>query len=594
MTLERDRVSAPGQCGEGSRGGWRARSALIVVGIIAFATLVAASCGPARGRDPEVLVIEETEQTASFIRNFNPLLEAGDVRYPARRAMYEPLLIFEPLRGDYVPRLAERYTWLDGGHRLRFDLRRGVRWSDGAPFSARDVVFTFGLLKKFPALDTRGVHAFVAEVRAVDDYTVEFALSRVYVPGLFYIGQQPLVPQHVWQSIADPVSFANPNPVGSGPFTEVQSFETQAYQIGRNPNYWQPGKPAVKAIRFMALPSNDQATLAILRSEVDWAGSFLPAVERIYVERDREHHHYWFPPIDGTVMLYANTTRAPLDDVRVRKALSMAIDRALLVKIAMHDYTRPSDATALSDAYTRYRSAEAVARGTWVQHDRAGAEALLDEAGLRRGPDGVRRMPDGKPLSLAIGVAVGWSDWVRAAQVISRGLREVGIDASVETSDYNAWYERLQQGTFQLSLGWTEVNPSPYGLYRHMMSAETKRPVGEMAAENWHRFASPAADALLTELEVTTDSAREHALCDQLQMIFVDNAPAIPLFPGPLWGEFSTRHFVGFPDAEHPYAPVSPHALPQAMLVLTELRPAPRATATTPVRSADRTAEGAR
>src|SRR5262245_14132095 len=132
MTLERDRVSAPGQCGDGSRVGWRALGASILVGIAVLAT---ASCAPARGRDPEVLVIEETEQTASFIRNFNPLLEAGDVRYPARRAMYEPLLIFEPLRGDYVPRLAERYTWLDGGHRLRFDLRRNVRWSDGAPFS---------------------------------------------------------------------------------------------------------------------------------------------------------------------------------------------------------------------------------------------------------------------------------------------------------------------------------------------------------------------------------------------------------------------------------------------------------------------------
>lgn len=545
--------------------------AIVVVVALACA---AASCGPRRaGVEAGALVIEERQQTASFTRNFNPFVEAGDVRWPARRSMYEPLLVFNPMTGEYVNWLAERYTWLDDGKRLRFDLRRNVRWSDGAPFTATDVVFTFELAKKFPALDARGLWSFVAAVTAVDDHTVEFALQRVYVPGLFYIGQQALVPKHRWQSIADPVAYANPDPVGTGPFTEVVSFETQSYQIGRNPYYWQPGKPAVPAIRFLALPSNDQSLVAILRGEIDWAGSFMPAVQRIYVDRAPEHNHFWFPSVDGTVMLYANTTKAPLDDARVRKALSMAIDRSLLVKVAMYDYTRPSDATGLSDAYTKFRSDAALARGTWTAHDPEAAGRLLDEAGLRPGPDGIRRMADGRPLTLGIGVPAGWSDWVRAAQVAARGMRAIGIDASVETSDFNAWFERLQQGTFELSLGWTEVNPTPYGVYRHLMSSETKRPVGEAAAENWHRFALPEADALLARIETTTDPAEEMALTEQAQLLFVDHAPAIPLFPGPLWGEYSTRRFVGFPDADNPYAPLSPHAQPQPLLVLTELKP---------------------
>jgi peptide/nickel transport system substrate-binding protein len=239
----------------------------------------------------------------------------------------------------------------------------------------------------------------------------------------------------------------------------------------------------------------------------------------------------------------------------------------------MYDYTRPSDATGLSDAYARFRSDAAVARGTWTAHDPEAAARLLDEAGLRRGPDGMRRLPDGRPLTLGIGVPAGWSDWVRAAQVAARGMRAIGVDASVETSDFNAWFERLQQGTFELSLGWTEVNPTPYGVYRHLMSGESKRPVGEAAAENWHRFALPEADALLARIETTTDPAEEHALTEQAQMLFVDHAPAIPLFPGPLWGEYSTRRFVGFPDADNPYAPLSPHWQPQPLLVLTELKP---------------------
>jgi peptide/nickel transport system substrate-binding protein len=155
----------------------------------------------------------------------------------------------------------------------------------------------------------------------------------VFIPGFYYIAQQALVPEHIWKDVRDPVSWANPDPVATGPFTEVTSFETQSYQVARNPHYWQlPDRPRVEAIRFLAFPGNEQAAFALVSGELDWAGSFVPAIDRIFAAEDREHHHYWFPPIDGGVLLYANTTRAPYDDVRVRKALSMAIDRELATR----------------------------------------------------------------------------------------------------------------------------------------------------------------------------------------------------------------------------------------------------------------------
>jgi peptide/nickel transport system substrate-binding protein len=413
------------------------------------------------------------------------------------------------------------------------------------------VVFTFQLLRKHEALDMRGVWGFLADVRAPDDHTVEMTFSHVFVPGFFYLAQQAIVAEHVWKDVADPVSWSNPDPIATGPFTEVTTFETQVYQVDRNPYYWQP--LGVEGLRFLASPSNDSSNFALIHGEVDWAGSFVPAIDRIFVGRDREHHHYWFPPIDGGVLLYANTRRAPYDDARVRKALSLAIDRELIVKVAMYGYVAPAYAYE------------------WEAFDPARAEALLDEAGLVRGSDGWRRQPDGSRWRVAIQVPGGFSDWVRATQVMARGLRDIGVDASMKTFDFNAWYEKVQGGDFGLSLGWAEPYPSAYGFHRAMMSSETAKPPGELAPENWQRFSLPRADELLRALEVTTDPAEETRLEGELHDLFEANAPAIPLFPGPLWGEYNSTRFTGFPDADDPYAPLSPNLSPQALLVLTRL-----------------------
>src|SRR5262245_2812297 len=166
---------------------------------------------------------------------------------------------------------------------------------------------------------------------------------------------------------------------------------------------------------MVAYPSNDQANLALVEGEVDWAGNFVPAVERTFVARDREHNGYWFPSFGCVVFLYANTKRPPFDDERVRHALSLAIDRRRLVDVALYGYVRPADGAGLSDAYAAWRPPKPI-YDEWVQLDPAVANRLLDEAGHRRGADGVRRSADGRRLAFELEVPNGWSDWVRAAQ----------------------------------------------------------------------------------------------------------------------------------------------------------------------------------
>ncbi|WP_437665045.1 ABC transporter substrate-binding protein [Sorangium sp. So ce1182] len=534
------------------------------------------AAAPAPAPQPQAkgaaLVTVAREQQATWVRNFNPLLPEGNSRFPTVAGVYEPLLVYNTMRNEYTPWLATRYSWSDGNRKLTFTTRSGVKWSDGHPFSARDVSFTFALLKKHPALDLAGIWKFLGSVTAESEDVVEFTLRRPYVPGLSYIGHQPIVPEHKWKDVADPVTYANESPVATGPFTEVKTFQNQVYELGKNPHYWQEGKPAVDGLRFPAYPGNDQVSMALVNGEIDWAGAFVPDIEQVFVAKDPAHHHYWFPLVGGTATLYPNSTRKPFDDVRVRKAISMAIDRDQIVKIAADNYTHGADATGLDDSYERFRSEKAVAAGDWVKLDVQRANQILDEAGYPRGADGVRTR-NGKALRFEINVVSGWSDWVRAVQIITQNLQGVGIEATMRTYDFSAFHEALQKGMFDMSMGWTTVEPTPYNFYRDLMSAALVKPVGEMSARNWHRFGAREADTLFHAFEAATDPAEQKRILEALQMIFVQTAPVIPLFKNPSWGEYSTKRFTGFPTMENPYAKLTPNNPPEYLLVLTELRP---------------------
>ncbi len=548
------------------------RSCVWLLGLV---LLAAAGCSRPRPPASAGVLVVSQEMQSSWVRNFNPLTTATSARWPTLAGIYEPLYVFNSVRTEYVPWLATSHEWREGRRVLRMTTRDSVRWSDGRAFSARDVAFTFDLIRRHRALDRRGVWGFLSGVRAVDARTVEFSFSRVFVPGLDEIAAQQIVPEHIWRDVQDPVTFANENPVATGPFTDVRVFRNQVYEIGRNPDYWQPGRPYLDAIRFPAYSSNDRANMALVFDEVDWAGNFIPAVDRVFVERDREHHRYWFPLTGSTIFLYANTTRPPFDDARVRKALSMAIDRELLVEVALYRYSRPADATALSDGYASWRDSSIAADGDWVRFDPAGAERLLDEAGLTRNAEGVRCLPDGRPIRYEILCVSGWSDWVRASQVIARGLTAIGVPTSVRTNDFSAWFQRVQEGQFDLSLGWSFEGPTPYLFYRWLMSSATVRPVGESAPGNYHRYGSAAADSVLNAFELETDPEAQRRLGDDMQRTFVREAPAIPLYPNPSWAEYNTRRIQGFPSAEDPYADPSPNKFDrgECLLVLTSLRP---------------------
>lgn len=515
--------------------------------------------------DGSQLLTIPREDMGTFNRNFNPF--SPNVAPMTQQAIYESMLIYNPADGSTTPWLSEEWTASPDGTGLTFTLRDGVQWSDGQPLVADDVVYTFDLQKKI-----MGGFDYVSSVEAVDDKTVQFSFDRPYSPALYEIGQQIIIPKHVWEKVSDPAKDTNATPIGTGPYTEVSNFQSQSFDLLKNPHYWQPDKQKIAGVRMLAFAGNDGANLAAANGEVDWAPQFIPDIDKAFVAKDPEHNHYWFPPTGSLVSWQLNTTKAPFDDVEVRKALSMAIDRDQITKVAMNGYTHPTDCTGLSGGYDTWRDDSVVETCTWTVQDVDAANAKLDELGFTKGADGKRTKPDGSPFTFDISVGSASSDWLSVANIISQDLAKIGVTANVNSPDWASVVASYEDGTFDSGIVWSNNAPTPYQFYRGVMSTETVKPVGEKAFENYHRFGDPAADALLAEFAATGDEAAQHDVVNKLQAEFDAQAPVVPLFPGPEWGAYTDVRFTGWPGEDNPYATLSTRA-PTTVLVLTTLQP---------------------
>lgn len=528
--------------------------------------------------EPTVLTATVGPRQGTWARSFNPFRSDAESRWPTWAGIYEPLMISNRATGTFQPWLATSHAWSADNLSLTFTTRAGVTWSDGVPFTAKDVAFTFDLLRRFPALDHDGVWQFLASVAAPDARTAVFRLKRPYTPGLLFIGEQAIVPEHKWKAVAQPAAFDDPSPVGTGPFVEVRRFEPTVYELGRNKTYWQAGKPAVDVLRVPLYRSNEEIMRALAADQVDWASLFFPDIEKEWVAKDPTRHQYWYPDTGPTVLLYLNTRQKPFDDRNVRKAFSMALDRPRITGEAMNGYAPAADATGLAESQKRWKD-PALAQEGWTKHDLAAANRLLDAASLARDADGTRAGPSG-PMRYTLQVVQGWTDWMAAAEIIRKDLAEIGVAVTVRAVDYNAWDDALRRGRFELSLGFGSRGPTPYEFYRGQMDGALVRPVGERAEGNFHRFSDPAAEQLLRRLEATSNAAETSRLMTELQKQFVEKAPSVPVFIGPQWGVYNTTRVTGFPSRFRPYANAVPTGSPRgafpapdSLPVLLEIKP---------------------
>lgn len=553
----------------------RARRGAAFFSLLLVLVMVLSACGgtssPSTGNKQGGTLTVVASVSGNYTRNFD-IFAPGSVLVGAQGFIYETLLYFNRQTGQISPWLASSYSVSSDAKTITFNIRQGVNWSDGKPLTSADVAFTLNYFHQYPAIDTSGLWNSIQSVAAPNNQTVTVTLKQPSTSLLWYLGGQTyIIPQHLWQSVNNPATYTNPNPVGTGPFV-LKSFTPQLYVFARNPHYWQPGKPYIDEIHFPALNSNTSADLVLSQGSLDWVGVFTPNIQQTYVNRDPAHNHYWFPA-NGLIVLYLNLAKAPFNQLPVRQAINLAIDRQQLYKTGEYGYEPPASPTGLVLPNFKDYLAPDYANSAFSV-DTAKAISLLQSAGFTRGSDGIFTDKSGKRLSFNVNVPAGWTDWDTDVQIITTNLKAIGIDARVNAISFNDYFNGLQMGTFDMALSWTAYGPTPYFTFNGLLNSNQSAPVGKAAPQNWERWSNPQTDQLLSQYESTTDQATQKQIVAQLENTMVQQLPALPMLYSATWYEYSTARFVGWPDASNPYANPAPFTAPDnEQVVLTIHKP---------------------
>ena len=483
---------------------------------------------------------------------------------------YETLDFINSLQnGKVTPWLATNYAWSNGDRTLTFTIRSGVKWSDGVPFSAKDVAYTFNLLKKYPALDINAVWSVLSNVHQVGANKVVFDFKAPAVPYFYYVADQvPIVPQHIWSKIANPVTDPISNPIGTGGYL-MNKCTPQNIQWTANPHYWQKGKAQVHTVNMPAFLTNNTCNEYLATGQSQWGAQFIPNIKSYYVAK-KQGNSYWFPPV-ANVSLFPNLKSAPLNNLAVRQAISYAIDRPRVSKIGEYGYEPPASQVGIVAPTFKSWVNPAATRAVGASYNPTKAKALLKAAGYKL-VNGVFQK-NGKKLSLTIITNGGYSDWIASMQVVASELSQIGIATTVNPIASTNFYSDVYAGKFQLAYNVESGGPSPFYELRQWLYSKNSAPIGQPAASNWERYSSPATDALLNAYATTTSPARQHAIVNQLQMIMVKQVPVIPVLEEVDWYEYNPKEFSGFPTASNPYAQPAQYNIPDWGYILDNLKP---------------------
>lgn len=426
------------------------------------------------------------------------------------------------LKSDYTfaPELATEWSASPNGKVYTFKLRSDVKWHDGKPFTSADVKFTYDeILFKIHGIGTT-VKPVVEKVETPDSQTVVFTLNKPFeVFPTFVAWQGYILPKHVYEGTSVLENPANQKPIGTGPFKFVSWTRGNQIVMERNSDYFKQDQPFLDRIVIRLIPDAGARVIALESGEIDYLCYFdLPAsaIEKLRknpaVSVVSKGHEAWA----SIVQLMPNFDKEPFKDLRVRRALSHAIDKKFIIEKAAFGLTKLATGPLSADIAWAYNPSV-----TQYAYDPAAATKLLDEAGLKPGANGIR-------FTTNIQTNRTNDVFVRDAQIISEQLRAVGIDAQVRALDFPAIAESVYiKRDFDLFLQSFTTGPDPFLGIQYQYISTNIRPV---SITNAIGYRNPKVDELFVKAGEAPSRAERAELYKQIQAILAEDAAMVWIY----------------------------------------------------------------
>ena len=501
-----------------------------------------------------------TGQVGDFTApNFNPFNTTGSFLQPTQGVIYEALFYYNIARADKPrPVLGTSFSWNDDGTVLTVKIREGVKFSDGSPMTADDVVYSLNLVSNNQALNTSGQ---VWTTAKVDDSTVTLTFPKpAFTLEAQILGREPIVPQAIWKDIADPTAGTNDKPVGTGPYMFDQ-YTPQAIVLKANPNYWGTGDeaPAVESVRYISLANADAATTALQQGVTDWQGSFLPTLQQL-IDGSKGTLSYSNTPQATTGLFTCSNAdmgcKGPQTDPVVRQAMYYAMDRSQLNTQAAAGWSKPASPTLLPNFVNGDDITNPDYKEVPQTADVAKAKSLLEGDGWTMGSDGYY-VKDGQTLEMTLIDVSGWTDYNTMCQLLAGQFKAAGIKLTVNNVAQNQWSQAEVSGNFQLSMNSVNMGAStnPYYTYNNYLNSAGTKPAGTAATStNTMRYKNAAVDQAITTLASTNDPTTIKAQYKTIQDAIVQDLPIIPIYVNSALCEYNLTHATGWPSQDNLYA----------------------------------------
>jgi ABC-type transport system substrate-binding protein len=522
-------------------------------------------------------VIEDNTGSTSYTDDFNPFDTNSFTRTENTASFtYEPLFQFNTLDSSAapIPWLATGYAWSNGNKTLTLNLRQGVKWSDGTPFTSADVAYTFQLVTGDQAANSFGVPT-PTNISTPDANTVTMTFAAAQSANFVAIGNELIVQKAQWSSISGPdkAVITGEKAIGTGPYV-LDSFSPQDVKYKANPGFW-GGAPKVGEISVPLYSSNDAATLALSSGQIDLAGNDINNVLSTFVAKDQAHNHLFqttqpYFPASNTVVLMLNNkdSKSPfLGDAKVRKAISAALDRQSMATQCETNYELPASSSGgLTLPIDQSFLNSSTTNDLKASPDQATVQSIMQGDGFAM--SGGKWTKGGQTVKFTIIDPNSFTDYWCDAQAMVQELTTAGFDVSDNGAfTYTTWNEAITTGGFDAALHWGQGS-TPFQRLQYILDYSQSQPVGTAAAGDFDRYDSPAADAAISQFENATSTSDEQTALNTMQQVFSQDAPAIPVLYGAAWYEYTDSNFTGWPTSSNAFINPSPNSQAYEYLVL--------------------------